>query len=327
MGPIALFYHGVENKIVDARIQTVHRSFNHFEKHIEYLRKHFEVISLDYLYECLAKGYKMEPSQALITFDDGYKNNLKVVAPFLKAYDLPFSVFISTRHIHEGIRFPTYYVRASIFYTEQKYISIPTIKEEFDISTDEKKVSAAYTLSEKYLKIAPQTIVNRIVEDVMNLIPDDRWLEINNHFVSDEPMNWHEVVQLHNLGATIGSHCHDHAILHRNQSHEEISHQLKASKDFIERYLGECKYIAYPNGGMDYLTFDALKCVEENEYLLGFTTVSGEISDQCNPYILPRIGPVADLDDFKFTLNTSFRQNSRYYKWHSQISVPKYEHR
>ena len=117
-GATALFYHGVEDKIVDPKIQAkMHIPLSQFEKQIKYVQKHFEIISLGFLYECLSNGYKIQPSQVLITFDDGYKNNLTVAAPFLKSHNVPFSVFISTKHIDEGIRFPTYYLRAGIFYT------------------------------------------------------------------------------------------------------------------------------------------------------------------------------------------------------------------
>jgi peptidoglycan/xylan/chitin deacetylase (PgdA/CDA1 family) len=313
-GAVALLYHGVEKHIVDPRVQILHIPFKRFEKQIEHLRRHFEIISLNYLYDCMENSYKIDPSQILLTFDDGYKNNLNIVAPFLSAYNIPFAVFISTRHIHEGKRFATYYLRTAIFWTEQKSIDIPTLDANFDISTEKKKVHAQNIISER-LKSEPQNVVALIVEDLIRSIPNDRWLEINSKFASDEPMNWSEVRQLHSLGVTIGSHCHDHAILHSRQSYTEIAGQLKTSKDLIEKNLGECKYFVYPNGEKDDIAFDALMSVKENEYLLGFTTVEGEIEKNSNRYLLPRISPPINLDHFKFSLNTCFRHNHNYKKW------------
>ena len=244
-GPIVLFYHGVEEQIVDSRVQSLHLPFKHFEEHIAYLHQHFDIISLDYLYDCLSNGYKIDPSQVVITFDDGYKNNLNVVAPYLDALDIPFAVFVSTRHITEGLRFPTYYLRASIFYSRHKHAKI--LNEKFDISTRARKRTALNVISKK-LKSSPQRITNQIVEDLIDLIPPDKWLELNHLFSSDEPMNWSEVKRLHDRGAIIGSHCHDHFVLHNKQSMEEIGDQLQTSKALIQEHLGECKYIAYPNG-------------------------------------------------------------------------------
>lgn len=313
-GATAFFYHGIEEKIIDPRVQEVHLSFELFEKQIEYLRKNYEIISLDYLYDCLANGYRISPSQVLLTFDDGYKNNATIVMPFLKSYDIPFSVFICTNNIDRGLRFPTYYLRASIFYTIQKHINIRSINREFNISTEEKRINAKNVL-ERFLKGKPQNIVDSIVKELTGLIPDSRWKEIDNKFSSDVPMNWEDVRKLHDLGVVVGSHCHDHFIIHKGQNRPDIDYQLKTSKNLIEKFLGECKYFSYPNGNMEYLNLDSLGSLKENNYVLGFTIIDGEIGNCSNPYLLPRVGAPADLDHFKFKINTSFRHNKQFRNW------------
>ena len=40
-GAVALYYHGIENEIIDPRIQEVHMTLKNFEKHISCLRKEF----------------------------------------------------------------------------------------------------------------------------------------------------------------------------------------------------------------------------------------------------------------------------------------------
>jgi len=312
-GPIVLFYHGVEEQIIDPRVQTLHIPFHHFEKQIAYLRKYFDIISLDHFCDCLSNGHKIDPSQIIMTFDDGYKNNLNIVAPYLEAHDIPFSVFVSTRHITEGRRFPTYYLRASVFYSRDKHAKI--LNEEFDISTHAGKQSTIGVISKK-LKHSPQKIAEQIVEDLIGLLPKGQWLELNHRFSSDEPMNWDEVKQLHDRGVVIGSHCHDHFILHNKQSMEEIDDQLQTSKALVQEHVGECKYIAYPNGGMSDIFPDAVASVRANQYLAGLTTIAGEVEAQTNPYILPRIGAhIEDMPHFKFTINTGFRHNRDYRKW------------
>ena len=75
-GPTVLFYHGVEEKIVDPRIQTLHLELAAFEKQIGYLRKHFDIVSIDDLCDGVTGGKKLPPSMVVLTFDDGYRNNL-----------------------------------------------------------------------------------------------------------------------------------------------------------------------------------------------------------------------------------------------------------
>ena len=110
-----------KKKIVDPRIQTLHLELAAFEKQIGYLRKHFDIVSIDDLCDGVTGGKKLPPSMVVLTFDDGYRNNLDVVAPYLASLGVPFSVFVSTRHIDEGLRFPTYYLRTSVLNTRERH--------------------------------------------------------------------------------------------------------------------------------------------------------------------------------------------------------------
>ena len=312
-GPAVLFYHGVEEDLVDPEVQTLHLPMARFENHIAYLRKHFEIVSLDYLFDKLSNHRRLDPRQIAITFDDGYRNNLEVVAPFLNGYNVPFSVFVSTRHVSEGLRFPTYYLRAGIHYCRDKYIRI--LDKNYDISSDEKKREVVAAISER-MKATNQDSVLRIVADLVGLLSRDRWIEIDERFSSDQPMNWVEVRELSNLGATIGSHCHDHMLLHKKQDMKCISFQLQTSKELVEKHIGACKYIAYPNGSGNDISPDAVEQVKKCGYRAGFMTVPGEIRPHANRYVLPRIAASGEaIHHFRLDIDASSRYNRRYDRW------------
>ena len=311
-GPKVLFYHGVEERLTDPRIQTLHLPLYQFEKQMRYLKNNFEIITLDNLYESLSNGYGLTPTQVIITFDDGYKNNLEIVAPYCIAHDIPFSIFVSTKHISEAIRFPTYYLRTAVFFHNQDHIEI--LGETYDISTEANKLATIGLLS-KRLKISSQAVTNQIIDALTSLLSKDQWKELNHLFSSDGPMTWSEVKQLFDQGVSIGSHTHNHCILHERQKLEDIDNELTLSKTLIQNYLGKCDYFAYPNGGMNDVSPKSFQFLESNEYRLGFTTIPGELDSECNPFILPRIPPPADLNHFKFVINTSSRLNKNYREW------------
>lgn len=320
-GASILFYHGVEDEIINPVVQETHISMHHFERQINYLKKNFEVISLDYLNECISNGHKIGSSQVLLTFDDGYTNNLHNVAPFLRSLNMPFTVFISTRYIddNDDLRLPYYYVRTAIAYADNNYMDLPSINGKYDISNEQMRMSAINTVLE-IIKIIPQDRVNELVQDLRQMLPNEKWIELNALFSSDEMMNWDDVKHLHADGATIGSHCHDHAILHSGQGNAEIDYQLETSKGLIEDHLGECRYFAFPNGRMVDISHNALMSIRKHKYHLGVTTVSGEIAaGRFDPHLLPRIYPRREIDSFKFALNTSFRHNQKYSKWYSMF--------
>jgi peptidoglycan/xylan/chitin deacetylase (PgdA/CDA1 family) len=316
-GVSVLFYHGVEPEIIDPIVQETHISFRNFEKQIDYLRKNYEIISLNDLFDCISNGYKLDPSYVLLTFDDGYKNNIGIVEPFLVTYGIPFSVFISTGYIGTGLRMPYYKLKAALLHTEKNHIKVPSIGKDLDISTRAKRISCINEMV-VILKRSSREKVERINKDLTTLIQEDRWLELDSRYSSERFMDWHDVRKLHEAGVTIGSHCHDHAILHSQQDGAEIVYQLRNSKYLIEQNVGQCRYFSYPNGRMSDISRHSPGYVKKNNYSLGFSTVAGEIvNNRFNPYLLPRIFPRKELDAFKFALNTSFLYNYKYFSWSS----------
>ena len=161
--------------------------------------------------------------------------------------NIPFTVFISTRHIDSGDRFPTYILRVGFFNNYNTILNIPCLNTKFDIS-NENLQNSGYNYVVSIIKSAQQERVNAIIKDVKNSMTNEKWLEINNRYSSDEPMNWRDVDELQSSGISIGSHCHDHFLLHINQSEKDVIKQLDISKSMIRKRYGSCSYFCYPNG-------------------------------------------------------------------------------
>ena len=73
-----------------------------FEQEMKYLRRHFNVISLDDLCNQLSNHNELPSNTAVITIDDGYKDVFINAYPILRKYDLPATVFLSTGYIGNG---------------------------------------------------------------------------------------------------------------------------------------------------------------------------------------------------------------------------------
>jgi peptidoglycan/xylan/chitin deacetylase (PgdA/CDA1 family) len=310
-GPVVLFYHGVEESIFDAEVQRVHLALPLFERQIAFLRRNREVISLDDLNEGLENGYHLDPRQIVLTFDDGYKNNLRLAAPLLQSWSLPFTIFVSTGHISEHRRFPVYYLRTAILYSEKTQIHLRSMRASFDLSMPERRLSAATSVTE-FAKKAPLEVVDALVAECMGLLSHERWSELNAWFISEEPMDWTEVRAASSMGATIGSHCSDHCILHDKQSNEIVHRQLSESKNAIEENVGKCRYFAYPNGTGSDISVSAYRAVKSAQYQLAFTTISGEMTADVNPFLAPRFSAALEYEEFSYVLNRSSKQNRSY---------------
>jgi len=304
-GAIALAYHGVEEKILNARIQGVHMPLGLFEQHIDYIARNFEVLSLDDLADRLEQGRGLDGRQVVLTFDDGYRNNLHVAAPVLRSAGLPFAVFVCTRNVDSGKRYATYLLRAGIHLTEQDRLRVSSLGLDFDLRSAVGKRLAVMELSGR-LKSAPQDVLESAERDLMGLHSPERWAELDEQFASDAPLNWDEIRSLSENGAKIGSHGRSHCILHDQQDEQRIRLEIHASrKDLISR-VGACDYFSYPNGRAQDISARAVAETEAAGYRLGFSSIFGEICSNSPRTLLPRIDADEDLDTLKFYLHTAY---------------------
>lgn len=101
---IILCYHGVTGNPTrnpDDRA-GMHIVARRFEQQLDYLQRHYTVISLrDYL-DNLRGNAKLPTNALIITFDDGYRNFYSMVAPRTLERQLPTALFLTTSKISDN---------------------------------------------------------------------------------------------------------------------------------------------------------------------------------------------------------------------------------
>lgn len=90
-GPIILMYHQVADLDDDPWSLAV--SPVCFEEHLQVLAERWQPVSLRCLTDELGRD-NLDPRQAVITFDDGYLDNLTNARPLLEKYAMPGTVFV-----------------------------------------------------------------------------------------------------------------------------------------------------------------------------------------------------------------------------------------
>ena len=73
-----------------------------FDQQMGYLRRHFQVISLKQLLDALERNIPLPDRAALITFDDGYRDNHEQALPILRHHQLPATLFLATDFLDTG---------------------------------------------------------------------------------------------------------------------------------------------------------------------------------------------------------------------------------
>lgn len=79
----------------------IHTPLVLFAAHLDYLQRHCHVISLGEYLAARRHGRRLPDRSVVLTFDDGTRNFLTVVAPVLTARRLPAAAFIITNHAAE----------------------------------------------------------------------------------------------------------------------------------------------------------------------------------------------------------------------------------
>jgi peptidoglycan/xylan/chitin deacetylase (PgdA/CDA1 family) len=98
---IILCYHGVTeraNRHPEDRY-GLHIRSGRFEAQLDYLRRHYRVISLAEFIEARKRNASLPERSVVLTFDDGYRNFLTSALPRLIARDMRVSVFLITDRI------------------------------------------------------------------------------------------------------------------------------------------------------------------------------------------------------------------------------------
>ena len=131
---VIFMYHGVT--------ATRDMRTNHFGKHvhvelfkeqIECISRNFKIVPLDDLVVKLRNDTLTENS-AVITFDDGYRNNFSVAYPVLKSFRAPATIFLTTGFIDSERWFWTDKLEYVIMNTQTAALILKSLATTFDLT-------------------------------------------------------------------------------------------------------------------------------------------------------------------------------------------------
>lgn len=89
---VILMYHSIGENRVFFTVKP-----REFERQMEYLKEHsYSVISLRSVIEKFERGERDFQKCAVLTFDDGYRDNYDNAYPILKKYGFPATIFVAT---------------------------------------------------------------------------------------------------------------------------------------------------------------------------------------------------------------------------------------
>ncbi len=286
---VVLMYHGVSRLNVQKEGENYdgkHVFVAKFERQLAYLKDRYQFISLENFCEFLDAKKKIPENSVLLTFDDGYRNNIKTLFPVLQKYNIPATIFVCTGLI--GKEKPNWPDLIEWGIVQSKKNEVVVEDQVFSLAPTKKKMSII-GIKNLFLKL-PSFKRERMLNDLLNN------LDVKPDFQGNyQLMGWNEIKKMQQT-VSFGSHSQTHPIL-PVESLNKIRKEVTVSKQVIEKKIGrKVLAFAYPNGIYDEKTKNL---VREAGYSCAFAAKWGKIDETPDRFALERI-PVNGNDSPEF---------------------------
>jgi len=311
---LVLLYHRVIDLSFDPQLLSV--TPQHFDEHLEILHQFTQPMRLKDLASAIQTD-KLPRRGVVITFDDGYIDNLQEAKPMLERYAIPATIFVTAGQLGSQDEFwwdeldrlllqpgklpETLYLRihdgshrwelnGATEYTEDDYMRY--CGWHIDQSNDPTPRHKLYRSLYQLLHSMQQIERRRTIEKLQNWAGKDRWRRL-----SHRTLNADEVVLLAQGGLVeIGAHTMTHpmlATLPISLQREEISQSKACLEDLLDQPVDS---FAYPHGSY---TDETITLIREAGFKYACSSDTDAVWRGEDPFKMPRV-VVRDWDGDEF---------------------------
>jgi peptidoglycan/xylan/chitin deacetylase (PgdA/CDA1 family) len=315
--PTALYFHGVERRIDDPRIQLNHHTLDAFYAIAQALKRDFQVLPLTALSDAI-KNPERHARSVFLMSDDGYRNTLTIAADVLDGLGLPWTLFVSTHHIDTGEFNPFTAARLFFAFAPEGRHHIPHLGA-IVLGGDDARARATVR-GLKALRALDAARAHQALDAMRAAMPPALFASLAERFASERFLNWPQVAELARRGVEIGAHAHWHWPMHKRRPATEIAEDARISRQRIEQQIGPCRYFAYPFGNVGDVSRDAWHAVRDAGYENAFTTLAGSLDAGANRWLLPRYGLQPEESHLSALAPMLRAGNMRVARWQRRIA-------
>jgi len=314
---IILLYHRVVDLRADPQLLCV--TPKHFAEHLEILRKWCRPTPLKKLGDSSPKENRLR-REVVVTFDDGYRDNLINAKPLLERYDVPATVFVTTGYLGSNREF---------WYDdlERIFLHPRPLPERLRLKVNERcyewRLDSEIGWSEEaYRSFSEWNVLQkdnptvrhslyRSLFEILHPLPDGdrqkileklaRWAGTDTlHRQTHCTLLPEELIQLADGGLVeIGSHTISHPVLSALSVAAQVD-EISRSKSHLEELLGHpVNSFAYPFGGRSHYTEQTVAAVRQAGFTLACSNFAGVVHRGIDRWQLPRF-LVRDWDGDEF---------------------------
>lgn len=255
----------------------------------------FQIVSLDQAVERL--GQRGEKPFAVLTFDDGYKDNLEYALPILRRHQAPFTLYVTTGFAERAARLWWVELEEAIRALDRIEIEIGGTRFMLDCRNDTEKAEAFRALYWPLRAGSEQDLLDRIAGLARQAGVEPVKL------VERLCLDWDGLRQIaRDPLCTIGVHTLTHPMLAK---HDEAfaRRELAESRVIIEREIGQpARHLAFPVGDPTSAGPREFALAEELGFASAVTTRPGMVFPEHAKHLtaLPRLSVNGHWQDRTF---------------------------
>lgn len=307
-GVLILLYHRIIDLPSDPYLLNV--TPEHFSEHLAVLQdSNCVIMSLNQLIQSLQEG-TLPHRGIVITFDDGYADNLYHAKPLLEKYHVPATVFVTSGYVGQQREFWWDEVERLLLQpgtlpeTLELKVKGKTynwnLGEDADYSEEEQKRDRYWHFYQKEDPTQRHTLFRGLHEVLNPLSMKERWSVLEEvaawSGMGSQSRSTHRIMspeEIKILGADglveVGAHTVNHPVL-SSISVEEQRQEIQHSKVMLEEIIGNSVVsFAYPHGSKTDYTKDTIKIAQESGFNCTCSNFIGMVRKGVDKFQLPRV--------------------------------------
>ena len=287
----------------------------HFAEHLAVLRSCSRPARLQELSDALATG-TLPDQMVVITFDDGYADNLHSAKPLLDRYEVPATVFVASGYVGESREFWWDELERSVLHSRELPatldLTIGKVPYHRDLAASNYNSTCGRSpwVDWRAWDTPPDARASlyRALWDLLQPLPEDERLEAQQQLrnwagtesaarPTHRPLSRDEVVSLASGDLIeIGAHTVTHPLLTALVPDAQVQ-EIQKSRDDLEAIVGHAvTQFSYPYGGY---ADDTLSIVQRTGFTCACSTKAGMVQRTADRFQLPRV-QVHDWDGEQF---------------------------